>query len=139
MSGWPSPRNREQWKAEVRDRWLPWLNDLPVGTTVLANGNTFWTRIEPPAQSMASAQGWWVTGPNRVSTPVLLKMADDFVVVDVDSNPLAEPAPPPKVGDGYYVEAEVGEFGSRYPDWLVAAMFVYSLAVSALLGVVWWG
>lgn len=140
MSDWPMPRNREQWKVEVRDRWIDWLNALPIGTTVLANSNAFWTRIEPPAQSMASAQGWWVTGPNRVSTPVLLRMADDFVVVDADSNPLAEPAPPPKVGDGYshYVEAEVREFGSRFPDWLVAAVLTYAFAVSALLGAVWW-
>jgi hypothetical protein len=132
MSDWPAPRNREQWKAEVRDRWIHWLNDLPIGTTVLANNNTYWTRIEPAAQSMASASGWWMTGPNRVSTPVLLRMADDFVVVDVDNYPLDEPAPPPKVGsDRYSIEGEV-EVAQQRRDWLVAGLITYSSVMTAV-------
>lgn len=131
MSDWPQPRNREQWKVEVRDRWVHWLNDLPIGTTVLANNNTYWTRIEPSAQSMASAQGWWMTGPNRVSTPVLLRMADDFVVVDEDNNPMAEPAPPRKVGDRVDIEDPV-EVAQQRHDWLVAGLITYSSVMTAV-------
>ena len=132
MSDWPAPRNREQWKVEVRDRWIHWLNDLPIGTTVLANDNAYWTRIEPAAQSMASASGWWMTGPNRVSTPVLLRMADDFVVVDVDNHPLDEPKPPRRVGpDRYSIEGGV-EVAQQRRDWLVAGLITYSSVMTAV-------
>jgi hypothetical protein len=137
VSDWPAPRNREQWKAEVRDRWVPWLNDLPVGTTVLGNNGAYWTRVQPPAQSMPQS-GWWMSGPNRVGVATLVRLYDDFVVVDDDNYPLDEPAPPPKVdADRYSVESEV-ELADGPDRLLVLAAMLAVVAIMlvafALLG-----
>jgi hypothetical protein len=77
-AGLPQPRDRNAWKLEVRDRWKPILDQLPVDTTVLANGSAYWTK-DPQPNPMGGDV--WTSGHNHVSTIVLLKLHDDFEVI----------------------------------------------------------
>lgn len=77
-SNWPKPRDRNAWKAEVRDRWQPLLDALPADTVVQGNGAAYWTK--DPGKNPQGGDVW-VSGYNQVSTIVLLKMHDEFEVV----------------------------------------------------------
>jgi hypothetical protein len=75
---WPAARDRNRWKAEVRDRWVPWLRDLPHGTTVIGNDAAFWTRCGMTDNGVS----FWTSGLNTVSDIVLCKLHDEFVVTE---------------------------------------------------------
>lgn len=76
-SNWPSPRDRNAWKTEVRDRWKPFLDLLPVDTTVIGNGAAYWTKDPQPNPQGGDV---WTSGYNQVSTIVLLMLHDEFEV-----------------------------------------------------------
>lgn len=77
-SNWPKPRDRNRWKSEVRDRWLPWLRSLPHATTITGNGGSFWSR----AGEADNGVSFWTSGLNTVSDTVLCKLHDDFEVYE---------------------------------------------------------
>lgn len=87
---WPRPRDRNRWKWEVRDRWLPWLRGLPHATVIVGNDQSFWTR----AGETETGVSFWTSGLNTVSDIVLCKIHDEFAIEEnLVSNPFIPEVP----------------------------------------------
>jgi hypothetical protein len=89
---WPAPRDRNRWKAEVRDRWVPWLRGLPHATVIIGNDAAFWTRVGETENGVS----FWTSGLNTVADTVLCKLHDDFSIYEnVITNPFIPATPEP--------------------------------------------